>query len=306
MAEGPAADCGISYAKYATAAPSAHVKPLGRACGRSADLRTSARCQFRMAKFQRRHRQGRDPTLIRAGVRRHLAAICDGRLAPGARLNQDDLAARMGKSRGSPSDRRCRSSRAELRAGYRPALADRRRRSRGFLHPVYELREGARSLAASLRRAALHASGWREGRKLVRGRREAEKSEGGSTRLIEADMRYPTYGYCRVAGNPLLAETNCACAGNHLRRGMAAVLRATPRHRNEILGRSDAIPGRAIVGERRRRTSHRFAAGALRGRPARRCPIAPSEHVGPGPRPGAFVALSDEPQPAVAPAQASS
>src|SRR5205814_1129686 len=36
------------------------------------------------------------PTLIEQAYDAILAAICDGRLAPGARLNQDGLAARMG------------------------------------------------------------------------------------------------------------------------------------------------------------------------------------------------------------------
>src|SRR5437588_11460744 len=80
------------------------------------------------------------PTLIEQAYDAILAAICDGRLAPGARLNQDDLAARMGISR-QPVGQALSVLKAQSfvrdtgRRGLIVAPLERE-----FLHSVYELR----------------------------------------------------------------------------------------------------------------------------------------------------------------------
>src|SRR2546425_313148 len=111
-------------------------------------------------------------------------------------------------------------------------------------------------------------------------------------RLNEADMRFHLW-ICRVAGNPLLAET-MRLYWNHLRRAMAAVLR-DPRHRTEIWDEHDAIL-EAIVANDAAGASHRAAAHAREaGKTVARS--LPATHVGPGTA-RRVVALSDEPQPA--------
>src|SRR5438132_12598187 len=177
------------------------------------------------------------PTLIEQAYDAILAAICDGRLAPGARLNQDDLAARMGISR-QPVGQALSVLKAQSfvrDTGRRGLIVSPLERE--FLHSVYDLREGFDSLAASLAAQRCTPRDAAEGRKLVADGREAEKS-GRVDSLIEADMRFHLW-ICRVAGNPLLAET-MRLYWNHLRLAMAAVLRH-PRHRTEIWVEQDAI-----------------------------------------------------------------
>ena len=231
------------------------------------------------------------PTLIEQAYDAILAAICDGRLAPGARLNQDDLAARMGISR-QPVGQALSVLKAQSfvrdtgRRGLIVAPLERE-----FLHSVYELREALDSLAASLAAQRCTPRDAAEGRKLVADGREAEKS-GRVDSLIEADMRFHLW-ICRVAGNPLLAET-MRLYWNHLRRAMAAVLR-DPRHRTEIWDEHDAIL-EAIVANDAAGASHRAAAHAREaGKTVARS--LPAAHVGPG-TPRRVVALSDEPPPA--------
>src|SRR5256885_17215078 len=104
---------------------------------------------------------------------------------------------------------------------------------------------------------------------------------------------------CRVAGNPLLAET-MRLYWNHLRRAMAAVLR-DPRHRTEIWDEHDAIL-EAIVANDAAGASHRAAAHAREaGKTV--APSLPATHVGPGTAPPGL-APSGEPLPPSRPHQA--
>jgi DNA-binding GntR family transcriptional regulator len=216
------------------------------------------------------------PTLIEQAYDAILAAICDGRLAPGARLNQDDLAARMGISR-QPVGQALSVLKAQSfvrdtgRRGLIVAPLERE-----FLQSVYELREALDSLAATLAAQRCTPRDAAEGRKLVAEGRAAEKA-GRIDSLIEADMRFHLW-ICRVAGNPLLAET-MRLYWNHLRRAMGAVLQ-DPRHRTEIWDEHQAILG-AIFARDPALASHQAAAHAREaGKTVARS--LPPAHPGPG------------------------
>src|ERR1700730_12161230 len=90
------------------------------------------------------------PTLIEQAYDAILAAMCDGRLAPGARRTRDGLAARMGISR-QPVGQALSILKAQNfvrdtgRRGMIVAPLERE-----FFRAAYELRDGPDSLAASL------------------------------------------------------------------------------------------------------------------------------------------------------------
>ena len=228
------------------------------------------------------------PTLIEQAYDAILAAICDGRLAPGTRLNQDDLAARMTISR-QPVGQALSILKAQ---GF---VRDTGRRGlivapleREFFRAVYELREALDALAASLaaqRRTPRDAT---EGRELIEEGREAARA-GRIEPLIEADVRFHLF-LCRVAGNPLLADT-LRLYWNHLRRAMGEVLQ-DPAHHQSIWDEHEAI-FEAIVAHNPTEAGHRAAMHAREAGKtiARTMPAAPA---GLGAARG-FVALSDGP-----------
>jgi DNA-binding GntR family transcriptional regulator len=234
------------------------------------------------------------PTLIEQAYDAILAAICDGRLAPGARLNQDDLAARMGISR-QPVGQALSILKTQNfvrdtgRRGLIVALVERE-----FFRSAYELREALDSLAASLAAQRCTPRDAVEGRRLVADGREAAIA-GRIHSLVEADMRFHLW-ICRVAGNPLLADT-IRLYWNHLRRAMGQVLENPGRHRH-IWDEHDAILQAIIardpVEAAHRATVHVREAGK---NVARSLPAAPADL---GTTRG-VVALSDEPPPPPAP-----
>src|SRR5215468_5963644 len=161
------------------------------------------------------------PTLIEQAYDAILAAIGDGRLAPASRLNQDDLAARMGISR-QPVGQALSILKAQ---GF---VRDTGRRGlivapleREFFRAIYELREALDSLAASLAAQRCTPRDASEGRALIAEGRDAVRS-GRKDLLVEADVRFHLF-ICRVAGNPLLAET-LKLYWHHLLRAMGEVL----------------------------------------------------------------------------------
>jgi len=146
------------------------------------------------------------PTLIEQAYDAILAAICDGRLAPGApaepgrpRRAHGDLAAARRTGAVGPQG-------AELRAGYRPARADRRAARAGIPPLPSTIARGARLAWREPRRAALHASGLP--RKEGSWSRTAAKprNPGASTRDSRRTCA-STFWIMPLAGNPLLAET---------------------------------------------------------------------------------------------------
>ena len=157
------------------------------------------------------------PDLTEQVYQRLLYAICDGELAPGVRLTQEDLAATLGVSRqpvlqallllkkdGFVSD----AGRRGLRVAPLEASA---------ITQVYEVRAVLDGLAA--RRAAL-AHAQLDPTIILEGRRAAAGPHIGP--MIDVDMRFHHLIYA-ASGNPLIAET-ANHHWPHIRRAMGAVL----------------------------------------------------------------------------------
>ena len=177
------------------------------------------------------------PTLIEQAYEAILEAVCSGRLAPGERLNQDDLAARLGISR-QPVGQALSVLKAQ---GF---VRDTGRRGmivapleRDYFHAIYELREALDSLAASLAAQRCTPADVAEGRKLLAEGRRAAKS-GKVDVAVAADMKFHLW-ISRVAANPLLLET-MRLYWNHLRRAMGEVLQR-PSRRHEVWDEHEAL-----------------------------------------------------------------
>jgi DNA-binding GntR family transcriptional regulator len=157
------------------------------------------------------------PDLTEQVYQRLLYAICDGELAPGARLTQEELAATLGVSRqpvlqalrllkkeGFVSDAGRRGLRvAPLEA---PAITQ-----------VYEVRAVLDGLAA---RRAAQANAQLDSTIILEGRRVATGPRIGA--MIDADMQFHHLIYA-ASGNPFIAET-ANHHWPHIRRAMGAVL----------------------------------------------------------------------------------
>jgi DNA-binding GntR family transcriptional regulator len=162
------------------------------------------------------------PTLIEQAYDAILGAICDGRLAPSTRLNQDELAASLGISRQPVGQ-------ALSLLKWQGFVRDTGRRGLivapidpDFFRAIYELREALDSLAATLAAQRCTRADAAEGRKLLAEGKAALRT-GRIDALIDADMRFHLW-VCDVAGNPLLLEA-MRLYWNHLRRAMGEALR---------------------------------------------------------------------------------
>jgi len=107
------------------------------------------------------------PTLIDQAYEAILAAICDGRLAPSTRINQDDLAASLGISRQPVGQ-------ALSLLKWQGFVRDTGRRGLmvapidpDFFRAIYQVREALDSLAASLAAQRCTRADAAEGRKLL-------------------------------------------------------------------------------------------------------------------------------------------
>src|ERR1041385_808974 len=141
------------------------------------------------------------PTLIERAYEAILEAIRDGRLAPGVRLNQDELAARLQISR-QPVGQALTILKSQ---GF---VRDNGRRGlivapleKDFLRSIYQLREALDALAARLAAERCSPNDAIEGKRLVEAGRKAEAA-GIVEALIDADMALHMWIYT-VAGNPL-------------------------------------------------------------------------------------------------------
>ena len=157
------------------------------------------------------------PDLTEQVYQRLLHAICDGELAAGARLTQEELAAALGVSR-QPVLQALRLLKKDgfvIDAGRRglqvaPLEAQ-------AITQVYEVRAALDGLAAS--RAAL-AKAQLDPAVLTAGRTAAAGQHVGP--MIDADMQFHHMIYA-ASGNPLIAET-VHHHWRHIRRAMGAVL----------------------------------------------------------------------------------
>jgi DNA-binding GntR family transcriptional regulator len=157
------------------------------------------------------------PDLTDQVYQRLLYAICDGELAPGVRLTQENLAATLGVSR-QPVLQALRLLKKE---GF---ISDAGRRSLRVapleaqaITQVYEVRAVLDGLAA---RRAAQANAELDPTVIFEGRRAAAGQRIGS--MIDADMQFHHLIYA-ASGNPLIAET-ANHHWPHIRRAMGAVM----------------------------------------------------------------------------------
>jgi DNA-binding GntR family transcriptional regulator len=177
------------------------------------------------------------PTLIEQTYTLILDGICAGRLQPGERLNQDELAARMNVSRQPVGQAMSilKSQGFVRDAGRRGLIVA--PIEQDFFRTIYELREAIDPMAARLTAERGADEGIAAGEQLVAKGRQAIES-GSVQDLVAADMEFHLW-ICRLAGNPLLVET-VSHYWNHLRRAMGEVLRPT-QYREQTWKEHEAI-----------------------------------------------------------------
>ena len=161
------------------------------------------------------------PTIVEQVYRTILDAICDGRLAPGERLTQESVAAKLAVSRQPVGQALLLLKQQKFvseagRRGLMVAPLD-----RDFMRSIYELRLGIEPLAATL--AARRASGNDVARgEAIIAEGKAAVRDNSITALIAADMRFHMFLY-ELSGNGLFVEM-MEELWNHLRRAMREVL----------------------------------------------------------------------------------
>jgi DNA-binding GntR family transcriptional regulator len=204
------------------------------------------------------------PDLVDRAYAAILDAICDGTLAGGARLTQEELAERLDVSRQPVMQALlllrkqgflCEAGRRGLRvAPLDPAQ---------ILH-LYEIRGVLDGLAAcgAAERGAAEAK--RRGPAIIAAGRRAAQA-GAVAAMIAADMDFHQLLYA-LSGNPLIAES-LALHWQHVRRIMGAVLRregigaAVWDEHAAIL--DAVIAGDRLLAERLSRDHAQFSAKAL-------------------------------------------
>ena len=173
-----------------------------------------------------------------------LDAICDGELAAGARINQDELASRLNVSR-QPIVQALALLKVQgfvRETGRRgvvvaPLDAD-------FISHLYELRsalDGAASRGAALR-GSVEAKLW--GPALIAEGRAAFAS-GSVKRMVDADMRFHRFLY-DLCGNPMIAET-ASLHWHHVRRLIGGYLQHYPMR--DVWDEHQAILDAVIAGD---------------------------------------------------------
>lgn len=173
------------------------------------------------------------PDLTEQVYQRLLNAICEGDLAPGARLTQEELAATLDVSR-QPVLQALRMLKKD---GF---VVDTGRRGLMVLplgaqtiSQIYEVRsvlDGLGARLAALAKAKIDTAIIAEGRKAAKGSRIGD--------MIDADMRFHNLIYS-ASGNPLIAET-ANHHWQHIRRAMGAVLQEA-RVRDSVWDEHEAI-----------------------------------------------------------------
>jgi DNA-binding GntR family transcriptional regulator len=186
-----------------------------------------------------------EPSLIDRAYDAILAAIRDGRLSPGIRLNQDELAAKLQISR-QPVGQALTILRSQ---GF---VRDNGRRGlivapleQDFVQSIYQLREALDPLAARLAAERCKPEDAAQAKRLIADGRRADRT-GAMELLIEADMRLHLWIY-QLAGNPLLAQTMDLC-WSHLRRAMGYILRQ-PSSRAIVWDEHELIVDAIVHGE---------------------------------------------------------
>ena len=157
------------------------------------------------------------PDLTDQVYQRLLTAICDGDLAPGARLTQEELAATLDVSR-QPVLQALRMLKKDgfvVDAGRRGLMV--LPLGARSISQIYEVRcalDGLAARLAALSKTGIDLSVIAEGRKAVKGSRIGA--------MIDADMHFHNLIY-RASGNPLIAES-ASHHWRHICRAMGVVL----------------------------------------------------------------------------------
>jgi DNA-binding GntR family transcriptional regulator len=174
-----------------------------------------------------------------------LDAVCDGTLAAGTRITQDELAARLGVSR-QPVMTALGSLRQQGflvergRRGLCVAPADRAR-----FDAIYEFRSALEPLAASLAARRRTPELIRRARAVVaEGRRVA--AAGDARAALQADVDFHSLIY-EASGNPLIIDS-MQTHWQHLRRSMGEVLRR-PRFAQKVWKEHAAIVDALAAGD---------------------------------------------------------
>lgn len=177
-----------------------------------------------------------------------LDAICDGRLAPGARLTQDELATQLGVSR--------QPVMSALAALHREGFAIERGKrglevapvDRARFDAIYELRSALEPLVARL---AARRAGPAQRAQLAglvgEGREVAARGDAGAA--IRADVAFHSALY-EACGNPLIVAT-MQSNWQHLRRSMGEVLRR-PHFAEQVWREHAAIADAVAAGDAER------------------------------------------------------
>ncbi len=184
-------------------------------------------------------------TLVERVYESILDAICDGSLAAGTRVTQDELAARLEVSRqpvmtalGMLKQQGFLIERG--RRGLRVAPADRAR-----FDAIYEFRAAVEPLAASLAARRRTPDLIRRARALVaEGRRVAAAGDAKATLLADVEFHSLIY---EASGNPLIIES-MQTHWQHLRRSMGEVLRR-PRFTQKVWKEHAAIVDAIATGD---------------------------------------------------------
>ena len=173
------------------------------------------------------------PDLVERVYRALLDAISDGSIAPGERLTQEDIAARLAVSR-QPVLQALRLLKKEglvVDAPGRGVLVA--PLDAAWIAQVYEVRGALDTLAvrlAAARRARIDAKLIENGRRAARGK--------DITAMVDADIAFHSAIYA-ASGNPLIAQS-AQLHWVHLRRVMAAVLRQS-RQRDSLWDEHEQI-----------------------------------------------------------------
>ncbi len=161
-------------------------------------------------------------TLVEQAYDAILDAICDGSLAPGERVTQDELAARLGVSRQPVLTALGLLKQQGFlidhgRRGLAVAPVDPAR-----FEAIYQVRSVLEPLAVKLAIGRMTPELVERGRAIVaRGRKVAAAGDAKAT--LQADVDFHNFIY-EASGNPLIVET-MQLHWQHLRRAMSEVLR---------------------------------------------------------------------------------